>query len=265
MSAKKRGKTQTHTSSKKRARFPRIEAALAGRPLIEAASEPTPEAASAETAPAALDPADPAPEVTGVEDPTGDAVTTGQATACEATSTDATLLELATADAVVEPLAGAAKSTEALAEAMGEAPVAQSPTQPPTVEVVEAEVEGTTQDAATPTPTGTIPESSPVARETERPKKLRKARAAKAAAEDGKVKKVSALDAAAKVLGEAGQPMGCKEMIGAMAAKGYWSSPGGKTPETTLYSALLRELNSKGEQGRFVKADRGKFGLRQPG
>lgn len=51
-----------------------------------------------------------------------------------------------------------------------------------------------------------------------------------------KPKKLSALDAAAKVLGEAGQPMNCQEMIQAMAAKGYWTSPGGKTPSATLYS-----------------------------
>ena len=44
MSAKKTGKTKTHPApSKKRARFPRTEAALAGRPLTEAAAEPTTE------------------------------------------------------------------------------------------------------------------------------------------------------------------------------------------------------------------------------
>lgn len=60
-------------------------------------------------------------------------------------------------------------------------------------------------------------------------------------------KKPSALDAAAKVLGEKGQPMSCQEMIDAMAAKGYWQSPGGKTPAATLYSAILRELTVKEE------------------
>jgi hypothetical protein len=74
--------------------------------------------------------------------------------------------------------------------------------------------------------------------------------------------KVSALDAAAKVLAEEGRPMTCKEMIGTMAAKGYWTSPGGKTPDATLYSALLRELTTKGAQARFTKTDRGKFALR---
>jgi hypothetical protein len=74
-----------------------------------------------------------------------------------------------------------------------------------------------------------------------------------------KEKKISAIDAAARVLAEAGTPMTCPEMIDAMAAKGYWTSPGGKTPAATLYSALLRELTTKGRQARFVKTERGKF------
>ena len=49
-----------------------------------------------------------------------------------------------------------------------------------------------------------------------------------------KAKKLSALDAAAKVLAETGQPMNCLEMIQAMAGKGYWTSPGGLTPHATL-------------------------------
>ncbi len=73
--------------------------------------------------------------------------------------------------------------------------------------------------------------------------------------------KRSALDAAALVLAEAGQPMSCPELIAAMAIKGYWSSPAGKTPAATLYSALLRETTTKGEQARFIKTQRGKFAL----
>ena len=75
-------------------------------------------------------------------------------------------------------------------------------------------------------------------------------------------KKLSALDAAAKVLAEAGTPLGCQEMIDAMAAKGYWTSPGGKTPASTLYAAILRELKVKGNDARFVKTERGKFALK---
>jgi hypothetical protein len=50
-------------------------------------------------------------------------------------------------------------------------------------------------------------------------------------------RKMSCLDAAAKVLGEAKEPMNTKEMIEAMAAKGYWSSPNGQTPAATLWGS----------------------------
>ena len=72
-------------------------------------------------------------------------------------------------------------------------------------------------------------------------------------------KKVSALDAAARVLAEEGRPMTCKELIEAMAAKGYWTSPGGQTPDATLYSALAREITVKGAHSRFQKTARGQF------
>ena len=82
----------------------------------------------------------------------------------------------------------------------------------------------------------------------------------RAAKSDGKL---SQLDAAVKVLGEAGTPMTTKAMIEAMATKGYWTSPGGATPAQTLYSAILRELQKKGDEARFTKVDRGQFTLKQ--
>jgi hypothetical protein len=72
-------------------------------------------------------------------------------------------------------------------------------------------------------------------------------------------KRLSALAAAAKVLAETGQPMSCKELIEAMTAKGYWSSPGGKTPASTLYSGITKEIATKGKESRFKKTDRGRF------
>ena len=72
-------------------------------------------------------------------------------------------------------------------------------------------------------------------------------------------KKLSALDAAAKVLGEIGKPMSCKEMIEAMGKKGYWSSTGGKTPHSILYLAVIKEITTKGKESRFKKTDRGRF------
>jgi hypothetical protein len=75
--------------------------------------------------------------------------------------------------------------------------------------------------------------------------------------------KISALDAAAKVLAEAGEPMNTKAMIEAMAAKNLWTSPGGATPWATLYSAIAREINEKGADARFVKTERGKFAAKK--
>jgi hypothetical protein len=72
-------------------------------------------------------------------------------------------------------------------------------------------------------------------------------------------KKMSGLDAAAKVLVEAKRPMVTQEIINAMVAKGYWTSPRGKTPHATIYSAMVREISEKGKDSRFKKVDRGMF------
>ncbi|XVJ61105.1 MAG: hypothetical protein HEQ23_11790 [Tepidisphaera sp.] len=49
-----------------------------------------------------------------------------------------------------------------------------------------------------------------------------------------------------------------------MAAKGLWTSPGGKTPAATLYAAIVREITTKGKDARFRKADRGLFTANAP-
>ena len=85
------------------------------------------------------------------------------------------------------------------------------------------------------------------------------AKKAKSADANGKPKRASAIDAAAKVLAGSKQAMTCKELVEAMAAKGLWTSPGGKTPHATLYSAILREINEKGKEARFKKTERGHF------
>jgi hypothetical protein len=74
-------------------------------------------------------------------------------------------------------------------------------------------------------------------------------------------KKLSALDAAARVLGESKEPMSCPAMIEAMAAKGYWKSPVGKTPASTLYAALKREITIRKKKARFKQSGPGKFTL----
>ena len=73
-------------------------------------------------------------------------------------------------------------------------------------------------------------------------------------------KKLSQIEAAIKVLAKAGEPMNCKAMVEAMGQQGLWTSPGGATPEATLYSSILRDLR-KGKDARFKKTARGHFAL----
>jgi hypothetical protein len=86
-----------------------------------------------------------------------------------------------------------------------------------------------------------------------------KAPKAAKAPKEKKPKRVSALDAAAQVIAGAKVPMRAKEMIAEMEAKGLWKSPGGKTPEATLYAAIIREITAKGDKARFKKHDKGVF------
>jgi hypothetical protein len=72
-------------------------------------------------------------------------------------------------------------------------------------------------------------------------------------------RKLSAINAAHKVLVDTGKAMNTQELIAAMTEKGLWTSPGGLTPAATLYSAILRELKAKGGESRFRKVEKGKF------
>jgi hypothetical protein len=89
------------------------------------------------------------------------------------------------------------------------------------------------------------------------PKESKKAKPAK----EPKAKKVGCLEAAAQILVGKTEPMTTVEMIEAMEKANLWKSPGGKTPHATLYSAIIREIATKGKESRFAKADRGKFSL----
>ncbi len=74
-----------------------------------------------------------------------------------------------------------------------------------------------------------------------------------------KPKRVSALDAAAQILAKSEVPLRAKELIAQMEASGLWKSPGGRTPEATLYAAITREIATKGTMARFKKHDKGVF------
>ena len=75
-----------------------------------------------------------------------------------------------------------------------------------------------------------------------------------------KEKKLSLIDAAVQVLGKAKEPMGTKQIVEKITEQNLWSPrSGGKTPHATLYSAILREIATKGKDARFKKAERGHF------
>jgi hypothetical protein len=183
---------------------------------------------------------------------------------------EAPVAEPATTEPVPPEAGHAADAADTAADtpAQTEAPVTDAtpaPAEPTTTDpaatdtLAPADPVGT-PNAEVPTAAGPVVDLAipdPTAGQTG-PRKRRKAKDP-AAAPDGKM---SALDAAVRVLAEAGQPMNCQQLIGAMAIKGYWSSPAGKTPAATLYASILKEISTRGEAARFVKVSRGLFGLR---
>ena len=74
--------------------------------------------------------------------------------------------------------------------------------------------------------------------------------------------KMSGLDAAAKVLTDAGIAMNCADIVKTALDKGYWTT-NGKTPAATIYAAIIREIAVKGTASRFAKAERGMFKINQ--
>ena len=76
--------------------------------------------------------------------------------------------------------------------------------------------------------------------------------------------KMHILDAAEQVLKEAGEPLHYGEITRRMARKGLWTSTG-KTPDATVQARLSVDLKLHREKSRFVRPQRGVFGLRSAG
>lgn len=121
-------------------------------------------------------------------------------------------------------------------------------------EAAEAPAEQTPETPVEPATDAQAPATADAAKKPARKPKSKKA--------DGP-KKMTAINAAAQVVAEAGKPMTCAEMIEEMSKRKLWTSPGGATPAATLYSAILNELK-KGAASRFQKVDRGKFAAKAP-
>lgn len=134
-------------------------------------------------------------------------------------------------------------------------------------EIVEQEAEPTTSESTMPTKTKTARKGKTAPKKGQA-QKNRKSGAPPLEAKPKKAprtpkgdvpKPLSCLAAARKVLGEHRKPMSAPEIIERSAEKGYWKSPGGKTPAATLYAAIIREIAKKGADARFKKVDRGQF------
>ena len=106
----------------------------------------------------------------------------------------------------------------------------------------------------------TRPQGKKATKAADGAKATKKADTGKPAAKKGNDKKLSCLDAAAKVLAESKDALNTTEMFNAMVTKKYWSSDA-PTPQNTIYAAILREIKTKGKESRFCKTERGRFGL----
>ncbi|MFN0132727.1 MAG: winged helix-turn-helix domain-containing protein [Phycisphaerales bacterium] len=158
------------------------------------------------------------------------------ATAAKNAATNAATSEVATEAKAVAPNATDAKVGEAVASGAEVVATAGSPKPPKGAKGKQAK-DASTRDA----------------------KQRAKAPAKDDTKKDATPKRTSALDAAAQVLAASKEPLNCKQLVAEMEAKGLWKSPSGKTPEASVYAAVIREIAAKGRESRFRKTDRGLF------
>ena len=72
-------------------------------------------------------------------------------------------------------------------------------------------------------------------------------------------KRLSLVDAAHQVLQKAKKPMSVKDIYERVIDAGLWEPKAGATPIASLGAKLYLEIKNKGNESRFVKADRGLF------
>jgi putative endonuclease len=104
------------------------------------------------------------------------------------------------------------------------------------------------------------PKAPKAAKEPKQPKAAKPPKAPKASKPKppAKPKKLSGLDAAAKVLVDMGVPMNAKQIMAEVLSRKLWETSGA-TPESTIYAAMIREIAAKGKDSRFKKTERGLF------
>lgn len=108
---------------------------------------------------------------------------------------------------------------------------------------------GTASRAKAPTPAQT-PAAEPAAH-------------AAATAPTAAPKRMTCLDAAHAVLVRRNKPMRITDIMAEMVDRELWASPAGLTPDSTLSSAMLRDMKKYGEASRFRRVDRGFYAARE--
>ncbi len=127
----------------------------------------------------------------------------------------------------------------------------------------EPAAQSAVQPATQPTPDASHA-TSDATKATKQPRSAKPAKQPRAPkpTKEPKPRRTSAIDAAAIVLADVKKPMRAVDLIAEMQSRGLWTSPGGKTPEATLYAAMTREITTKGDLARFKKVERGLFEVR---
>ena len=133
---------------------------------------------------------------------------------------------------------------------------------PPTTPDVDAKVKAAEAAHDAPNAAAKAPEATKDANaKTGRDTGDRGANVGQPVAEGGKA--MSLMDAAVNLLSQGtGDPMRCKDIVDLAVKRGLWAPRTGKTPASTLYAAILREIVTKGDASRFVKTERGRFALK---
>ena len=79
-------------------------------------------------------------------------------------------------------------------------------------------------------------------------------------------KPMSLINAAAHILAQDDQePLRCKDIVEKAISQNLWQPGKGLTPAATLSAAMMREIKTKGNDSRFVKAERGLFTVQGKG
>ena len=118
----------------------------------------------------------------------------------------------------------------------------------PTAEIAPAEVNAPEAEA-----TESTTEAEPSA-ETEAEEDNTPNPAPESGKPENPEKKLSLLNAAAKVLETCRVPMNTKELVAKAIEMQLWVPTGAKTPEQTLYSGIFREMKTN-EESRFKKSE----------